>query len=77
MLIGRTKSVCPVCLKVIQAEKVTGADGNIYMKKTCPEHGDFSSLIWEGDLISYMRWSIESRVNEPPMNGKKPDKGCP
>ena len=77
MLIGRTKSVCPVCLRVIQADKLTGEDGNIYMKKSCPDHGDFSSLLWEDSLASYMRWSIESRMNEPPVNGKKPDRGCP
>ena len=77
MLIGRTKSVCPVCLKVIQADKVTGADGNIYMKKSCPDHGDFSSLLWEDSLASYMRWSLTSSVNEPPVKGKTTEKGCP
>ena len=77
MLIGRTKSVCPVCLDVIAADKVTGEDGNIYMKKSCPRHGDFSSLIWEDSLISYMRWSITSSVTEPPVNGKEPEQGCP
>lgn len=77
MLIGRTKSVCPVCLKVIQADKVTGTDGNIYMKKCCPDHGEFSSLIWEDNLASYMRWSITSSVNEPPVNGTAADRGCP
>ena len=77
MLIGRTKSVCPVCLRVIQADKLTGEDGYVYMKKSCPDHGDFSSLLWEDSLASYMRWSIESRMNEPPVNGKKPDRGCP
>lgn len=77
MLIGRTKSVCPVCLKVIQADKVTGQDGHIYMEKSCPEHGSFSSLIWEDSLSGYMRWSIASSVKEAPVDGKKPDKGCP
>ncbi len=77
MLIGRTKSVCPVCLKVIPADKLTGEDGNIYMKKTCPEHGDFSCLLWEGSLVSYMQWSITSSVSEPPVNGKAIEKGCP
>lgn len=77
MLVGRTKSVCPVCLRVLQADKVTGADGNIYMNKSCPEHGDFASLIWEDSLVSYLRWSMESRVNEPPVDAKKRDKGCP
>lgn len=77
MLIGRTKSVCPVCLQPVSAEKVTGADGNIYMRKCCPDHGEFSSLIWEGSLSEYLNWSIASSVNEPPVNGKKAEKGCP
>lgn len=72
-----TKSVCPVCLKVIGAKKNIGADGNIYMIKACPEHGEFSSLIWEGDMRSYMRWDIENSVTEPPVNGKSAGKGCP
>ena len=77
MLIGRTKSVCPVCLRVLPADKLTGADGNIYMEKTCPEHGTFSTLIWEAGMADYMRWSLSSSVNEPPVHGKKKEKGCP
>ena len=77
MLIGRTKSVCPVCLRVISADKLTGADGFVYMKKSCPEHGEFTSLIWEDSLASYMRWSLASSVNEPPVNGRAVDRGCP
>lgn len=46
---GKTKSVCPVCLKVLEAEKVFDHDG-VYMEKSCPEHGHFRSLIWEGSL---------------------------
>ena len=77
MVFGRTKSVCPVCLKTLDAEKLTGADGNIYMEKKCPEHGKFSTLIWEGDLKSYLQWSMENSAVDPPVNGKRPDKGCP
>ena len=40
MKFGRTKSVCPVCLKVLDARMRAEADG-IYMDKTCPEHGDY------------------------------------
>ena len=47
------------------------------MKKTCPEHGDFKSLIWEGDAKSYIRWSVQSSVNEPPVDGAPVNKGCP
>ena len=52
MRVGRTESVCPVCLRKLSAEKRTGADGYIYMDKQCPEHGKFSTLIWEDPLIS-------------------------
>lgn len=77
MLIGRTESVCPVCLKKIGAEKHTGEDGYIYMHKQCPEHGKFSTLIWEGSAVGYLRWNISSSTVEPPINGRSPDKGCP
>lgn len=77
MLIGRTKSVCPVCLRTIDARKVTSPDNNIYLEKTCPEHGDFSALIWEGSAVSYLKWSMDSNVKEPPVNGKSAEKGCP
>lgn len=77
MLIGKTKSVCPVCLKVLEAQKNTGADGNIYMDKTCPEHGRFHSLIWEGDLRSYLQWNKDSSRVEKPVDPKAADKGCP
>ena len=46
---GRTKSVCPVCLRVLEAQKTVGEHG-IYLNKTCPEHGAFSALIWEGSI---------------------------
>jgi uncharacterized radical SAM superfamily Fe-S cluster-containing enzyme len=51
-----TQSVCPVCLKTIPARKVCREDG-VYLEKTCPEHGDFSALIWEGDAVSYADWN--------------------
>ena len=51
MIIGRTKSVCPVCLRVVDAQKRTDNDG-IYLDKHCSEHGDFSALIWEGTVRS-------------------------
>lgn len=77
MTISRTKSVCPVCMKTVDAERVSGADGNVYLKKTCPEHGDFESLIWESSVVSYLQWNLKSSVNEPPLNGREPEKGCP
>ena len=57
MEIGKTMSVCPVCLAKIPAKKVVGDDGNIYMEKRCWDHGNFRTLIWEGDIESYIAWA--------------------
>lgn len=76
MVIGATKSVCPVCLKVIQAKKVMTEDG-IYLKKACDKHGDFRVLIWEGSYLEYDAWKTENRAQDPPVDGKKVRKGCP
>ncbi len=50
-----TKSVCPVCLRRVTAE-VAESGGGIYMDKTCPEHGAFSTLIWADTAENYLRW---------------------
>ena len=54
-LIYKTKSVCPHCLRTVYADIVERADG-IYMDKACPEHGQFSTLIWAGNEREYLRW---------------------
>lgn len=78
MEIGKTRSVCPVCLARIPAVKTLGADGNIYLEKQCWEHGAFRTLIWEGDLESYVDWAAGDR-GEPttPVRAKAVEKGCP
>lgn len=43
--IKKTKSICPECLKVLDA--VVFEDNNIvYIKKECPEHGFFQDIYW-------------------------------
>ena len=76
MIIGKTKSVCPVCLRVLDAQKRSEKDG-IYLDKRCDEHGAFSALIWEGNLASYLRWNSENTAVDPPREGRAPEKGCP
>ena len=46
-MIGETESLCPECLKIIPAIKVIEND-EVYLEKTCPEHGHFKVLIWRG-----------------------------
>ena len=76
MTIGKTESVCPVCLRLLTAEICPERDG-VYMEKTCPEHGGFRALLWEGDLRSYLRWSTENRAVEAPKDPKPCGRGCP
>lgn len=77
-IIGTTTSVCPVCLRPIPAEKVVGADGQIYLEKTCPDHGHWRTLIWEGDAESYAAWAARD-CHTPPLLpfAKAAEKGCP
>ncbi|MBO4938582.1 MAG: radical SAM protein [Oscillospiraceae bacterium] len=78
MLIGKTSSVCPVCLNRIPAGKVVGEDGNIYMEKRCFEHGSFRTLIWEGNLESYRAWSsLDAGGKVTPVRAVEVERGCP
>lgn len=44
-----TESICPECLNVLPATLFV-EDDKVYMKKTCPDHGEFKDLVW-GDLL--------------------------
>ena len=78
MEIGKTSSVCPVCLARIPAVKTVGEDGNIYLEKKCWEHGSFKTLIWEGDLESYIGWAAgDSNTPVTPVLAREVERGCP
>ncbi|MEM2067161.1 MAG: radical SAM protein, partial [Nitrososphaerota archaeon] len=42
-LVTRTRSICPECYQSLPAD-VLEIDGKIYIKKTCPKHGEFDEL---------------------------------
>lgn len=46
-LLYTTGSVCPVCLKQIAAERISRGR-EVFLKKTCSEHGSFETIIWRG-----------------------------
>jgi uncharacterized radical SAM superfamily Fe-S cluster-containing enzyme len=46
----KTKSICPVCHKKIDAE-LTEVNGKITITKTCKEHGTFSATHWESPKV--------------------------
>ncbi len=53
-VIRKTRSVCPLCLKNIDAELVKEKE-SVYMRKSCPDHGSFSVKIWNGN-IPMLKW---------------------
>lgn len=49
IVISHTKSVCPVCLKRIDAQRILRNE-TIYLRKKCLEHGQFETPVWRGEL---------------------------
>lgn len=48
-----TMSVCPICYRVLPAV-IVERDGKIYIRKTCPEHGEIEEVYY-GDADFYKR----------------------
>ena len=44
-VIKNTKTICPECLKVLDAT-IFEDNGRVYIKKECPEHGFFQEVYW-------------------------------
>jgi uncharacterized radical SAM superfamily Fe-S cluster-containing enzyme len=55
-----TKSICPVCKAVIDAQ-VNVRDDKVYLRKRCREHGEFEALVY-GDATMYFD---SVRFNKP------------
>ena len=74
-IIATTQSLCPVCLKKINA-MVWTKNNETWMEKSCPEHGRFQALLWRGE-IPMEKWVR----NKMPTTIKNPNtsvnKGCP
>lgn len=74
--IKHTKSLCPECLKMLDAT-VYEENGKVYLKKTCPQHGEFSELYW-GDYEQYKRAEEYGHLGRAINNPRtEANKGCP
>jgi uncharacterized radical SAM superfamily Fe-S cluster-containing enzyme len=54
MLIKKTRSLCPVCNRVVDAD-ITEDEGKIWLDRICPEHGPSRYLYWS-DARMYHRF---------------------
>lgn len=76
VVIDLTESVCPVCLARIPAERVQEGS-NVYLRKRCPDHGPFKTIIWRGTL-DFSAWYRVNHRSVPPLKPLTPvEEGCP
>ncbi len=70
------KSICPVCQKTIDA-KYYEKDGEIWLKKTCDEHGDFKDFVHNNaKQYTWNQQFLRDGSGCQPRYGET-DKGCP
>jgi len=70
-----TKSVCPQCLKVIDAE-IINDNGAVFMKKSCSEHGSYRAYLWPD--VDHYKWSKSFAAKTLlPSHPQPVDEGCP
>ena len=76
MFIKKTKSLCPTCLKPLEAE-VFEEDGKVWIKKECPDHGEFKNTYWSDAEIYNMVDAydpVNTALDNPTVNVSD---GCP
>jgi len=75
-VIKETKSLCPECLKVLDAT-IFEEDNQVYIEKECPEHGNFREIYWS-DYEQYQRAETLRCDGEGLRNPRTETKlGCP
>ncbi len=70
-----TQSLCPVCLKRIDARRTIRGD-RVFLEKICPDHGSFSVRIWDGEP-GFSTWQRPKTPTHPAIPGHAVEKGCP
>ncbi|MFH0714346.1 MAG: radical SAM protein [Candidatus Diapherotrites archaeon] len=78
----QTRSLCPECKRVLDAEIFAGEDGKVYIHRKCPQHGEWNEIYWES--AEYYNWAkqfaAKARGVDNPNVGKEIEnngKNCP
>ena len=75
-IIKKTRSLCPECLKVLEAI-VYEKNNVVYIKKACQEHGEYSDVYWS-DYQLYKWFEKWSYIGDGLQNPRTESlKGCP
>ncbi len=71
-----TRSICPLCKRVIHAE-LSIRDGRVIMRKRCPEHGPFEALVYS-DADLYIAQQGYNKPGTLPLELQtEVEDGCP
>ena len=75
-ILRKTRSVCPVCLRVLEASLISQPDG-VHLYKECPEHGAFDVNVWEGSVDAWRAWDAGNDRPDALKDVKPVSDGCP
>ncbi|MEI7847783.1 MAG: radical SAM (seleno)protein TrsS [Chloroflexota bacterium] len=75
-ILSHTESVCPDCLARIPAARVL-REGDVYLEKTCAQHGSFSTIIWRGQVPAFNTWVRPKTPSFPKNPFTEVKLGCP
>jgi uncharacterized radical SAM superfamily Fe-S cluster-containing enzyme len=71
-----TRSICPTCKKVIDAQ-IRLRDGKVIMRKRCPDHGWFEGVVF-GDAELYVKIAPYNKPGTVPLEfATEVHDGCP
>ena len=73
---SKTKSICPVCQKKVDAE-ITVKDGKVLITKRCREHGAFTVTHWQSPDIYKFTENYDFFKYFEDNDPKKNPEGCP
>ena len=77
-----TQSLCPVCLRRLDAYYINDTDGAVLLARTCPEHGEFATCIWPSpleapDITPFQKWKVTKTPSYPQDPATDLNHGCP
>lgn len=74
-ILAETESVCPECLVRIPAARIARGD-DVYLRKACPAHGVFETVVWRG-LPAARSWVRPRTAVHPDRPTTAVSRGCP